>query len=74
MHRPVTLQVLDTEPVLCLRKLWWFRLTDDTSERQWRDVVALLRSTSVDTADVLATASEVGLADLAQQAIAEATP
>lgn len=26
-----------------LRKLWWFRLGGEVSERQWRDVVAILR-------------------------------
>lgn len=26
-----------------LRKLWWYRLGEETSERQWRDVVAIVR-------------------------------
>ncbi|MGI9017202.1 MAG: hypothetical protein ACR2HR_08895 [Euzebya sp.] len=26
-----------------LRKLWWYRLGEETSERQWRDVVGILR-------------------------------
>ena len=57
---------------IILRKLSWYRLTEETSQRQWRDVIALLRATKVDTADVLDVAVKVGLGDLAEKAVAEA--
>lgn len=58
---------------IVLRKLWWFQLTDETSERQWRDVVSLLRATSVDRDDLLAVADDSGLGPLVRRAIQEAT-
>ena len=58
---------------IVLRKLWWYSLTDESSGRQWRDVIALFRSTQVDTVEVLRGADDVGLEKLARRAIDEAS-
>jgi hypothetical protein len=57
-----------------LRKLWWFQLGGEVSERQWRDVVAILRiqGDRLDEDYVSAVAEEVGLAHLLQRAREEA--
>lgn len=57
-----------------LRKLDWFRLGGESSDRQWRDIVGLLRISgdSIDRADLEQTAEDVGLAGLLRQALAEA--
>ena len=56
-----------------LRKLHWFRLGGEVSERQWRDVLAIVRvqGPRVDRDALLAAASTVGLADLLTQVLAE---
>jgi len=57
-----------------LRKLWWYWLGDEVSERQWRDVLVILRvqGAAVDVVDLRATASAVGLADLLDRALDQA--
>ncbi|NNC79169.1 MAG: hypothetical protein HKN94_03355 [Acidimicrobiales bacterium] len=57
---------------IVLRKLWWYSLTDGTSERQWRDVIALMANASIDVEDVRTTAAKVGLRELVERALAEA--
>ena len=56
-----------------LRKLYWFRLGGETSERQWRDVLAIVRvqGARLDRAELLADASAVGVADLLTRMLAE---
>jgi hypothetical protein len=57
-----------------LRKLDWFRQGGSLSERQWRDVVGILRlhRQSMDLAYLRASASEVGLADQVNEALQQA--
>ena len=57
---------------LILRKLAWFRDGGEVSDRQWRDVVGLLRTQRgfLDTAYLVATASEVDLQSLLHRALA----
>lgn len=62
-----------TSPLdIVLRKLWWFQLSEERSERQWRDVIGLLRVTEVDDERLQSDAIEADLGELAQRAIAEA--
>lgn len=58
-----------------LRKLWWYELGGRTSERQWRDVVAMLevQGDRLDLADLRHAAVELGLAALLEQAQGDAT-
>lgn len=57
-----------------LRKLYWFRLGGEVSERQWRDVLAIIRvqGPRLDRAGLTDDARTVGLADLLGQVLAEA--
>ncbi len=59
-----------------LRTLWWYRLGDEVSERQWRDVLAILRvqGAAVDRADLRTTAHAVGLGDLLERALDQVGP
>lgn len=50
-----------------LRKLWWYRLGDEVSERQWRDVLGMLKARppgSWDRAYLGKWAADLGVADL----------
>jgi len=60
--------------VLVLRKLDWFRKGDHTSQRQWHDVLAVLRvqGERLDRGWMEALAGECGLADLLERAGREA--
>lgn len=53
-----------------LRKLAWFRLGDQVSERQWRDVVAILavQADRLDHDDLRTAAAALGLSDLLTRA------
>lgn len=53
-----------------LRKLWWYRLGGERSERQWRDVVAMLtvQGGRLDEADLTSAATELALTDLLERA------
>ncbi len=57
-----------------LRKLRWFRMGGEVSERQWRDVVAILRvqGPRILVPDLMAAAGPLGLADLVERAVADA--
>jgi hypothetical protein len=57
-----------------LRKLFWFRAGGHVSDRQWRDVIAILtvQGERIDRAELQRTADELGLGDLVARAIAEA--
>jgi hypothetical protein len=56
-----------------LAKLEWFRAGGGVSERQWHDVVGVLKVTpDVDHAYLRRWASTLGVADLLERALAEA--
>jgi hypothetical protein len=56
-----------------LRKLCWFRLGGEVSERQWRDVVSILlvQGSRVDHQQLLADSGPLGVADLVERALAD---
>lgn len=57
-----------------LRKLHWFQLTGEASERQWRDVVGILQVQAgrLDEEDLTRTAEALGLAELLDRARVDA--
>jgi hypothetical protein len=56
-----------------LRKLRWFRLGGEISERQWRDVISILRvqGDRIQPERLRADAEPLGLGDLVSRALAE---
>ena len=66
--------VLSAEDVIVL-KLEWYRLGDEVSEQQWRDVVGLMkvRGPRLDLDYTRRAAEELGVADLLERTLAEAT-
>jgi len=56
-----------------LAKLEWFRLTDETSERQWDDVSKLVRlhGGRLDAAYLHEMADTIGVGDLLERLLAE---
>jgi hypothetical protein len=55
---------------LIVRKLMWFRLGAETSERQWRDVLGILKTEKNLDAELLrAAAREAGVRDLLDRAL-----
>ena len=68
-----TLRV-DTAEHTVLRKLEWFRRGGETSERQWRDVVGVLRAQGrrIDREELTAWAGRLGVSDLLQRVLDEA--
>lgn len=69
------LQLWMTSPIdVVLRKLWWYQLGGSVSDRQWNDVVAVLRvQATLDRAQLRANAAEVGLVDVVDRAVAAAS-
>jgi hypothetical protein len=69
----IELWVTATEDQI-LRKLDWYRIGEGTSDRQWRDICAIgrVQYDVLDMPYLLATAEEVGLSDLLEQALREA--
>jgi hypothetical protein len=60
--------------VQVLRKLDWYREGGSVSDRQWRDVVGILRSAGpLDTEYLLEAAGQIGLEALVARAIVQAT-
>jgi len=59
---------------IVLSKLEWFRLGDEVSETQWRDVIGVLKvqENSIDRAYLEKWAAELGIADLLERAWNEA--
>lgn len=60
---------------IILHKLAWFRMGGEVSERQWSDVVGVIRvqANGLDSAYLKHWATVLGLADLLEQALYEAT-
>lgn len=56
-----------------LRKLRWYRMGDPVSDRQWRDVLAILKvqGQRIDRQQLLADARTLGLHDLVERALGE---
>ena len=80
-RRPITVHALDREASLyvdtaedvIVRKLEWYRRGGETSERQWRDVLAVLRTQrSLDEIHLRTWAERLGVADLLLRARSEA--
>jgi len=65
---------VDTAEYTVLRKLEWFRRGGEASDRQWRDVVGILRAqgTRLDRAELAAWSERLGVADLLTRALGEA--
>lgn len=55
------------------RKLRWYRMGDPVSDRQWRDVLAILKvqGQRIDRQQLLADARTLGLHDLVERALGE---
>jgi hypothetical protein len=72
-HEEVVLPVASQEDIV-LQKLRWYRLGGETSERQWGDVLGVLRARSgdLDLAYLRAQAAGAGLEDLLDRALDEA--
>jgi hypothetical protein len=56
-----------------LAKLDWFRLGGEVSERQWRDILGVMKTqqAALDTDYLKQWAENLGVSDLLQQALAE---
>jgi Nucleotidyl transferase AbiEii toxin, Type IV TA system len=67
----ITVPVLGPEDVV-LQKLRWFDMGGRASDRQWRDIVSVLRGRQLDDAYLEAVASEAGLDELLGSARADA--
>lgn len=59
---------------IVLRKLDWYRQTDETSDRQWRDVIGVLKARRgrIDLDYLTRTAAALGLGPLLERAVREA--
>lgn len=57
-----------------LRKLWWYRLGGEQSDRQWRDIAAIMRvqAQRLDLNRLRADAEIVGVEDLLRRQLIEA--
>ena len=71
---PGALLRVDTAEYTVLRKLEWFRRGGETSDRQWRDVLGILRAqgTRLDGAELARWADGLGVADLLARALEQA--
>lgn len=65
---------IDTPEHTVLRKLEWFRRGGEASERQWRDVIGVLRAQEerLDPGRMSSWAARLGISDLLDRAVREA--
>ena len=73
--RPGRLIAVRSPEDIVLKKLEWFRLGGEVSERQWRDVLGVLcrRAADLDCAYLTRWAAILGIADLLDEALREAS-
>lgn len=73
-EEPASRVFMDTAEHSVLRKLEWYRRGGETSDRQWRDVVSILRiqDARLDRARLDTWADRLGVSDLLERASAEA--
>ena len=66
--------ILSAEDVI-LAKLDWFRMGGESSERQWRDVLGVIKAqaSALDMGYLREWAERLGVSDLLERAVAEAT-
>ncbi len=59
---------------IVLRKLWWFDRGNRVSERQWNDIIGIIRTqdAALDRSDIERVAAAIGLADLSRRAFDDA--
>ena len=70
--RPRHPELWVTSPVdQVLRKLDWYRLGQEASDRQWRDIIGLLQAQGpqLDVRELRADAGQVALGELLEQAL-----
>jgi hypothetical protein len=74
LGQPAAVLRIDAAEYIILRKLEWFRRGGETSDRQWRDVLGIIRTqgTRLDRAELATWADRLGVADLLARAIREA--
>lgn len=74
LGEPAAVLRIDSAEHILLRKLEWFRRGGETSDRQWRDVLGIIRTqgTRLDRAELATWADRLGVADLLARAIREA--
>jgi hypothetical protein len=72
---PESETVMDTAEHTVVRKLEWFRRGGEVSDRQWRDVVGILRvqGPRIDSRELDTWAARLGVTDLLESARREAT-
>ena len=73
--KPDTAAFVTAAENLVLRKLDWYRQSGETSDRQWRDVLGILKvqADSLDKDSLLRNADNAGLRELLDRAIEQST-
>ena len=72
---PVAVLRVDTAEHTVLRKLEWFRRGGEVSDRQWRDVIGVLRAQGgrLDREELASWAGRLGVSDLLNRALKDAS-